>query len=665
MKFSSELSVTNFIENSLELCGKSNLADLMSISAKVSRDNKRISYVKPHLPAIALRASALSDSKWKFRDVSAIVNGLQFMSDDDPGAADLLKIMTQAIHQISNSRERKIKAIDITMLLNGIEKFNPDSDELLGLLSAMVPVVSNCKEIFTNQRISATIYALLNMTADYAEIREMISVLCEKLTGSIGEFLPQDYYNMGFGLRRMSSDHDEVRFMYSVIAKSLKNSEAEFKVSNLCTMIHNLSTANSDHAEVREYLSAIHTQIKACTATDMDSKSISNALLGLQRMNTDRREVRNILSMFAGKIKKNNDDWSLLSLSNSMIGLQRTSDCPELVSILNAILPKIRNLKVEMTAQCIADCVFGTQNLTGATVPKRDLLYALNIELKKSTDIFTPKAGSDFLYGIQRMTTDIEEVNTILSTMISKFQQIPRDIRFTAKELSYALYGLQGLWNGESDSDFSTVLDEICVRADVISFFESSESATKASTDDLVDLQNNLYFFIHALNSVFAADEKKYEGVHLISKIVITELETRKEQNDEFFSKEKSVSNNQQTLFEILSEIYEDKEAEIAQNTYYLNTFEFGLMITLPDSNRDDNNDNDDDSESYNMVINIEINTVGSEKSKKILYRERRDAFLKGENVLVIRLHDAILDGMSRESIKELLLKKLEVIENF
>jgi uncharacterized protein (UPF0147 family) len=145
-----------------------------------------------------------------------------------------------------------------------------------------------------------------------------------------------------------------------------------------------------------------------------------------------------------------------------------------------------------MTAQCIADCVFGTQNLTGATVPKRDLLYALNIELKKSTDIFTPKAGSDFLYGIQRMTTDIEEVNTILNTMISKFQQIPRDIRFTAKELSYALYGLQGLWNGESDSDFSTVLDEICVRADVISFFESSESATKASTDDLVDLQNNM-----------------------------------------------------------------------------------------------------------------------------------------------------------------------------
>jgi hypothetical protein len=450
-----------------------------------------------------------------------------------------------------------------------------------------------------------------------------------------------------------------------VIAKTLKSSEAKFKFTNLCTMIHNLSTANSDHAEVREYLSAIHAQMRACTATDIDSKSISNALFGMQRMNSDRREVRNLLSMFAGKIKRNDDDWSLVSLSNSMIGLQRTSDCPEVISILNAILSKIRNLKVEMTAQCIADCVFGTQNLTGATVPKRDLLYALNIELKKSTDIFNPKAGSDFLYGLQRMSRDVEEVNTILTTIIPKFQQIPKDIRFTAKELSNALYGLQGLWNDDGDSSFATILDEICVRADVISFFESSETGEKVSTDDLVDLQNTLYFFIYSLNSVFVGDEKKYEGVHLISKIVITELEARKAQNDEFFLREKSVPNNQQKIFEILSEIYEDKEAEIAQNSFYLNSFDCGLMITLPDSNIDDNNDNYSDSESYNMLINIEINTVGIENSKKTMYRERRDAFLKGENVLVIRLHDSTLDGMSRESVKELLLKKLEILDNF
>jgi hypothetical protein len=679
MKFSSELSVTNFIKTSLELCAKSNLADLMSISAKVSKDNKRVSYVKPHLPAIALRANALSDSQWKFRDVSAVIYGLKFVSDTDPGATDIVRIMTQAVNQIVNSGGKDITTNDISRLLNGLVMFNPNNEELVSMIGAMVPVVRNAKEIFTHQRISTSIYALLNMTTEYKENREMISVLCEKLSGSIGDLVPTDYINMGFGLRGMNSDYSEIRTIYSVIAKSLKNCQAEFKLLNLFTMIHNLSSANSDHAEVREYLSAVHTQLKVCTSTEANSKFLSNAIFGMRKMNSDRREVRNILSLIAGKIKRKDEDWSILSIGNALLGLQRMSDCPELVILLNTILPKIRNLKTEMTAQSIADCVFGTQNLTGDTVPKRDLLYALNIELKKSSDLFTPKAGSDFLYGLQRMTIDCDEVKSILATIALKFQLIPKDSRFTAIELCNALYGLQGLWNGnkienekgnekdneKNNSDFSTILDEICVRADVSSYFEDSgsDSATKVTTEDLVNLQKTLYFFLFSVNSENSEENQKiFESVNLLSKSVTTELEKRKEQNDGFYSTEKSVSENEKKIFEILTEIYENEKAEISQNTLLLNSFELGLLITLPRIDSEDSSESNE-RKSGNIKINVEINTLGVENSKKTLYRERRDALLGGENILVVRLHDAILEDMSREGIKELILKKLEIIK--
>ena len=72
MKFNSELYVNKFIKDNLDICTKSNIADLMSISVKVSKDMKRITFLKIHLPIIAEKLKNLSTSTWKFRDASVV-----------------------------------------------------------------------------------------------------------------------------------------------------------------------------------------------------------------------------------------------------------------------------------------------------------------------------------------------------------------------------------------------------------------------------------------------------------------------------------------------------------------------------------------------------------------------------------------------------------------
>ena len=79
MKFDKEYVVDKFIENNLKNLTQSNLADLMSISVKVSKDLKRATLLKKHLPSLATQLKKLNI--WGFRDASAVIYGLQYMNE--------------------------------------------------------------------------------------------------------------------------------------------------------------------------------------------------------------------------------------------------------------------------------------------------------------------------------------------------------------------------------------------------------------------------------------------------------------------------------------------------------------------------------------------------------------------------------------------------------
>jgi hypothetical protein len=73
MKFDTQIKVDNFVQdNLLEVSDSTNIADLMQKSAKVSKTNKRRSYLWKHFPTIASRLSALFCTEWKFDDIALV-----------------------------------------------------------------------------------------------------------------------------------------------------------------------------------------------------------------------------------------------------------------------------------------------------------------------------------------------------------------------------------------------------------------------------------------------------------------------------------------------------------------------------------------------------------------------------------------------------------------
>ena len=173
MSFRSQIAVDNFIKGQLRLCEKSNIADLMSTSAKVSKKNNRDIYVQKHLPAIAARLKAITDTPWKFRDVSAVIYGLMYMDEDSPGVIDILTAMTPVMHQIARDGYKYVNVEDFPMLFLGLQRITSEKIETLNLISALVCLLKACRKKSTSREISDTIYGLMMMSSDSAEVREL------------------------------------------------------------------------------------------------------------------------------------------------------------------------------------------------------------------------------------------------------------------------------------------------------------------------------------------------------------------------------------------------------------------------------------------------------------------------------------------------------------
>jgi hypothetical protein len=122
MKFDTQLEVDLFVQSSLPSCSIMNITDLMSISVKVSKRNRKLSFLKKHLPAILLKITDLSPLAWTFRDIATVIYGLQHATANDVSAIGILSVMTSIIDKsMKNSKNvQSLKGQNISTLSYGL-----------------------------------------------------------------------------------------------------------------------------------------------------------------------------------------------------------------------------------------------------------------------------------------------------------------------------------------------------------------------------------------------------------------------------------------------------------------------------------------------------------------------------------------------------------------
>jgi hypothetical protein len=134
MKFDTQLKVDNFIQdNLLEISSCDDIADLMQKSAKVSKNNRKRSYLQKHIPLIASRLMALSSVEWKFKDIARVFNGLRYMKITDDGVEDIMNVMTSITTRAITSSKKSLRSRDIATLLFGLQNMSSENKIIMEL----------------------------------------------------------------------------------------------------------------------------------------------------------------------------------------------------------------------------------------------------------------------------------------------------------------------------------------------------------------------------------------------------------------------------------------------------------------------------------------------------------------------------------------------------
>ena len=260
------------------------ISDFMRITGKKSRNKTRL-HLKRNLPAIASRIKKLPTVSWRYRDISAVVYGLQCLREDDDGYLAVVAAMTAALVKSNQSREAvSFKLISMAMI--GLQKNKLRARQSVELLNSIMIMTKSCHESPDAQEVGNALHGMQSMSSDHAEVRSMVSALSGKVHSCKESLTAQNVGNALYGMQSMGSDHVEVRSMVSALSGKVHSCKESLTAQNVGNALHGMQSMSSDHAEVRSMVSALSGKVHSCKES-LDAMAVGNALYGMQSMSSD------------------------------------------------------------------------------------------------------------------------------------------------------------------------------------------------------------------------------------------------------------------------------------------------------------------------------------------------------------------------------------------
>ena len=167
----------------------------------------------------------------------------------------------------------------------------------------------------------------------------------------------------------------------------------------------------SDRAEVRDLLVALIPNIRDCTQP-LNNMSISQALFGLQSMNSDCPVVRTLLSVLTPKIEASLESFGSRIFGCALYGVQgMESNNPEVRALLGALLTKLQSMEEAMDIIDLSSAVYGMQGMREGP-ESQQLLECLLGRMKTtlSSDLLQSLSHFDLLFVTRQLVLSIDHV---------------------------------------------------------------------------------------------------------------------------------------------------------------------------------------------------------------------------------------------------------------
>lgn len=237
------------------------------------------------------------------------------------------------------------------------------------------------------------------------------------------------------------------QLMLKLAARKISESDAVLSSRSIGNALYGLQDMTSDTEGANELCAALASKISA-TGEELNGQDIGIGLYGLQGMSSASPEVRKLVAVMAEKIKFSESELDAQAMSNALYGLQSmSSEHPEVLSLVDALAVKVTESRPDLSAQAIGSSLYGLQRLSSDAPEVRRLVGALAEKVEICNKGLDAQAIGNALFGLQNMKSDSVQVRALVQAIATKLVLL--EVELDSKGIGAALYGLHSMSSDE------------------------------------------------------------------------------------------------------------------------------------------------------------------------------------------------------------------------
>jgi hypothetical protein len=230
--------------------------------------------------------------------------------------------------------------------------------------------------------------------------------------------------NATYGLLSVEDSHHETTLrLVTIITNMISLCKEQIKAQEVGNAMYGLQNMNSDYIEVRDLVKGLSSLILTCKEPLLP-QGVSNATYGLQNLSSEHIEVRELIQSFTILVEFCREPFNAQAVANALFGLKcLDSKYNEVRDLVKGLSNLVKYCVETLKPQEVTNAIYGLQNMNSDYIEIRDLVSSLSGVVSSCKEILTIQEVSNTKIGMRNLSEECEEVaylNKVISDIIRK-----------------------------------------------------------------------------------------------------------------------------------------------------------------------------------------------------------------------------------------------------
>ena len=292
------------------------------------------------------------------------------------------------------------------------------------------------------------------LSGNASEEQFYLQILTTLLANSPQSLSPSDIVNFMMSTRNLAVTDDEafLGFLQQISLHLDSNPASSLGTKRATRILYCMGRLNSNHREVRELIVVLTEKLTAVEDSWFSPEHISGALYGMRGLSCYYEEVGQLLACLTAKAKACSRPFGGVEIGRAMYGLQlMRSTSPDVLQLLTFFKDQLAIISPNnLRGQSISNILYGMQAMDSKHTEVREFITVLanKISASGSAVQLSMQEISAALYGLNNFRSHFPEVKLLLSALNIKIQQCTQP--FNSQAIGNCLYGLKRMRSQEA-----------------------------------------------------------------------------------------------------------------------------------------------------------------------------------------------------------------------